>query len=215
MKSGFRETTVDATDSGASNGTISIDSDVTTVTEGQSVVFTLYRVDGPMNKPVTVRVQATEPNRAVGQDDNPSTEHHDVTIEAWRGHAEFTVYPYVDGVAETGADQLIAEIISISQVDGADRYTEGLPNTIDVEINDPPSGSSAVTVAVNPDSVVEGGSTTVTFTRTGGDTTQPLTVNIHVDDPDDRLRGNHWDPAPSHPHPGDHPGQFHHRDADR
>ena len=51
----------------------------------------------------------------------------------------------------------------------------------------------------NPDSVVEGGSTTVTFTRTGGDTAQPLTVNIRVDDPDDRLRGNHWDPPPSIP----------------
>ena len=56
-----------------------------------------------------------------------------------------------------------------------------------------------MTVAANPTSVVEGGSSTITFTRTGGDTTQPLTVNILVDDPDDRLRGNHWDPAPSIP----------------
>ena len=36
VKSGFRETTVDASDSGNSNGSISIESDVTTVTEGQS-----------------------------------------------------------------------------------------------------------------------------------------------------------------------------------
>ena len=101
VKSGFRETTVDATDSGASNGSISIDSDVTTVTEGESVVFTLYRIEGPMSKPVTVRVQTSEPNRQVGFGVNPSTEYHNVTIQAWRGHAEFTVYPYVDGVAET------------------------------------------------------------------------------------------------------------------
>ena len=81
IKPGFRETTIDATDSGDSNGIVTIDSDVTTVTEGQAVVYTLYRVDGPMSKPVTVQVQTSEPNRQ-GED---STEDHDVTIEAWRG----------------------------------------------------------------------------------------------------------------------------------
>ena len=70
VKSGFRETTVDATDSGASNGIITIDADVTTVTEGESILFTLYRVDGPMSKPVTARVQTSEtkpPGRLWGQ----------------------------------------------------------------------------------------------------------------------------------------------------
>ena len=71
VKPGFRETTVDATDSGASNGTISIDSDVLTVTEGQAVVYTLYRVDGPMNMPVTVQVRTREPNRGGGQGSQP------------------------------------------------------------------------------------------------------------------------------------------------
>ncbi|MCY3938321.1 MAG: hypothetical protein OXG22_08215, partial [Chloroflexi bacterium] len=199
VKSGFRETTVNATDGGASNGTISIDSDVTTVNEGESVVLTLYRIEGPMNKPVTVRVQTSEPNRLVGFGTNPSTEYHNVTIQPWRGHAEFTVYPYVDGVAETGTDQLRADIVSIGQVDGANRYQEGSPNRLAIEINDPPSGSTVVTLAANSSSIVEGGSTAVTFTRTGGDTAQPLTVNILVDDPDGRLRGNHWDPAPAIP----------------
>ena len=199
VKSGFRETAVDATDSGASNGFITIEADVPTVTEGQSVVYTLYRVDGPMSKPVTVRARTREPNRQSQSEGNPSTQRRDVTIEAWKGHAEFTVYPYVDGVIETGTDNLIADIRSINQVDGADRYTVGSPSSVDVEINDPPSGNAMVTVAANPDSVVEGGSTTVTFTRTGGDTAQPLTANIRVDDPDERLRGNHWDPAPAIP----------------
>ena len=139
-------------------------------------------------------------NRQVGFRDNPSTEYHNVTIEAWQGHAEFTVYPYVDGVAEAGADQLIAEILSISQVDGANRYGEGSPNNIDVEINDPPSGSTLVTVAANPTSVVEGGSSTITFTRAGGDITQPLTVNILVDDPDNRLETTTGTRLPQSPH---------------
>ena len=199
VKSEFRETTVSATDSGASNGTITIHSDVLRVTEGEAVVYTVTRIEGPMSKPVTVRVQTSEANRQVGSGVNPSTEYHNVTIQPWKRDAEFVVYPYVDGVAEPAADQLIADIQSISQVDGANRYREGSPNSIDVEINDPPSGSTLVTVAANPTFVVEGGSTTVTFTRTGGDTTQPLTVNIMVDDPDNRLRGNHWDPAPTVP----------------
>ena len=78
-----------------------------------------------MSRPVTVRVQTSETNRQENFGVNPSTQYHNVTIEAWKGHAEFTVYPYVDGVAEPGADQLIADILSISQVDGATRYTEG------------------------------------------------------------------------------------------
>ena len=198
VKSGFRETTVNATDSGTSNGFITIEADVLTVTEGEAVVFTLYRVDGPMSKPVTVRVWTWEANRQVGFGVNPSTEYHNVTIQPWSRDAEFTVYPYVDGVTEA-SDRLDANILSIGEVDGADRYIEGSPSEYYVDITDPPSGSASVTVDANPTSVVEGGSTTVTFTRTGGDTTQPLTVNIRVDDPDDRLRGNHWDSAPAIP----------------
>ena len=198
VKSGFRETAVDATDGGASNGTISIESDVATVIEGQAVVYTLYRVDGPMNRPVTVRVRTREPNRST-QQDNPSTQDHYVTIEAWKGHADFTVYPYIDGAAEAGEDLLIAVILSVNQVDGDVRYTVGQPDRVDVEINDPPGGSAFVTVAANSASVAEGGSATFTFTRTGGDTAQPLTVNVLVDDPEDRLRGNHWEPAPAIP----------------
>ena len=83
VKSGFRETTVNASDGGNSSGSISIDSDVTTVTEGQAVVFTLTRIEGPMSKPVTVRVETSEANRESGGT-NPSTEYHNVTIEAWR-----------------------------------------------------------------------------------------------------------------------------------
>ena len=195
VKSGFRETTVNATDSGTSNGFITIEADVLTATEGESVVFTLYRVDGPMSKPVTVRVWTWEANRQVGFGVNPSTEYHNVTIQPWKRDAEFIVYPYVDGEAED-SDRLDADIQSIGQVDGVSRYTEGSPNQFYVDITDPPSNSTLVTVAANPTSVVEGGSSTVTFTRIGGDTAQPLTVNILVDDPDDRLRGNHWDTAP-------------------
>ena len=198
VKSGFRETTVNAADGGTSNGFITIDTDVTTAAEGESILFSLYRVDGPMSKSVTVRVRTSEANRQVGFGDNPSTKYHDVTFEPWEREVQFTVYPYVDDVAET-VDRLDADILSISNVDGASRYTEGSPNATYVDITDPPGTGTLVTVSANPLSVAEGGSTTVTFTRTGGDTAQPLTVNLWVKDDDGRLRGNHWEPAPAIP----------------
>ena len=101
------------------------------------------------------------------------------------------VHPYVDGVAET-SDTLSADIVSIDSA----RYTEGSPNEIEIEITDPPSGSAFVTLPGSPSSMDEGNSATFTFTRSGGDTAQPLTVRIRVDDPEDFLRGNHWDQPP-------------------
>ena len=40
---------------------------------------------------------------------------------------------------------------------------------------------------------------TISFTRSGGDTTQELTINVRVDDDNGYLRGNYWDPAPEIP----------------
>ena len=79
------------------------------------------------------------------------------------------------------------------------RYTEGRPNEIDVEINDPSSTSTLITLSADKTAMAEGDSATFTFTRAGGDTGQPLTVDIRVDDPEDLLRGNHWDVAPEVP----------------
>ena len=94
-----------------------------------------------------------------------------------------------------GVDRLQATIHNIS----GNRYTEGNPNSASVDIDDPPSGSAFVTLSGAPSSMAEGESATFTLTRTGGDTTQPLTVDIRVDDPQDFLRGNHWDAAPDIP----------------
>ncbi|MCY3913487.1 MAG: fibronectin type III domain-containing protein, partial [Chloroflexi bacterium] len=191
VKQGFRETSIDVTDTGATNGLVTIEADRSTVTEGEEVVFEIVRVDGPTSQSVTVRVQTSEANRQEGFGVNPSTLYHDVTLDPWQTIATIEVYPYVDGEVET-TDILLADIESIS----GSRYTEGTPNQVEVEINDPPSGSTIVTVARDQNSIVEGQSGSFTFTRTGGDAASELTVNIRVDDPNDHLRGNHWDPAP-------------------
>ena len=101
----------------------------------------------------------------------------------------------MDGVAEPGTDELEASIRPISN----SRYSRGIPYEATVEIDDPPSGSALVSLTATPSSIAEGESATFTLTRTGGDTAQPLTVDIRVDDPQDFLRGNHWDPAPDIP----------------
>ena len=179
VKTGFRETVIRGNDSGASDGKVFLEADVATAVEGGEAVFTLTREDGPVSQDLTVRVQTWEPNRIVGFGNNPSSQNHHVTFEPWEDSVPFSVYPYVDGVTESGADQLQAEIKHVS---GA-RYTTGNPYTATVEIDDPPSGTAFVGLSGAPSSMAEGESATLTFTRTGGDTDKPLTVEIRVDDP--------------------------------
>ena len=116
-----------------------------------------------------------------------------MVFQPWDSVVSYSVYPYVDGVAETGTDELTAQIRPIT----TSRYSLGSPDEATIEINDPPSGSAFVSLSVTPTSTAEGES--ATFTRTGGDTSQSLTVDIRVDDPEDLLRGNHWDAAPDIP----------------
>ena len=114
-------------------------------------------------------------------------------FDPWETTATVTISAYVDGVAESGTDTLKAELV------GNTAYTAGTPSSVDVEIDDPPSGSTLVTVARDQPSIREGETGTFTLTRTGGDTTQELTVNLRVDDTGEYLRGNHYDPAPIYP----------------
>ena len=194
VKSGFRETRIDATDSGASSGTVTLTTDQTNAVEGGETVFKLTRVGGPVSQTVTAQVKTWESNREPNTGVNPSSQIHNVTIQSWETIAKFSVYPYVDGVEETDTDALNAIIETLSSP-----YTMGSPFGASIEINDPPSGSAFVTLSVTPSSVAEGDAATFTFTRSGGDTTAPLTVNIRVDDPEDFLRGSHWDTEPDFP----------------
>ena len=56
VKSGFRETRIDATDSGASSGTVTLTTDQTNAVEGGETVFKLTRVGGPVSQTVTAQV---------------------------------------------------------------------------------------------------------------------------------------------------------------
>ena len=110
-------------------------------------------------------------NRTAATPANRPNIHH---FPAWETTIEFIVSAYVDGVTEEGTDTLKAELV------GNMFYTPGTPNSADVEINDPPARQARfVTHSPGPGFDLERGRpATFTLTRTGGDTSQELTVNL-------------------------------------
>ena len=195
VKSGFRETAIDATDNGDQVGTVTLTTSQASVYEGGGVTYTLTRTGGPIGVGRNIGVRTHEPNRASGGN-NPSNQTNFPYFPPWVTTITYTVSAYVDGVAEDGTDTLKASVV------GNEFYGKGTPSSADVEINDPPSDSTLVTMSASPTSLQEGGpqdTSTITFTRAGGDTTQELTINVGVEDPHNFLRGNLYDPAPDIP----------------
>ena len=155
------------------------------------MVYTLTRTGGPIGAGRSIGLKTWEPNREESGGANPSEQTQFPHFPAWQTTITFTVSAYVDSVTEDGTDTLKAKLIGNELF-----YRPGTPNTADVEIDDPPAGSALVTIAGSPTNIAEGESSTLTFTRTGGDTTQELTIDLDIEDDYAYLRGNHWDPAP-------------------
>ena len=185
--------------------TVTISSQQTSVYEGQGFTFTLTRTGGTVGDELTVLIDTYETAKY-----NSTLTEHSVTFRPGATSADLTVLVPVDGDIEPGTDTFNAEI----RCDNPQSYNCGTQWFADIEIDDAPQGSQFVSVSASSTSVIEGSATTLTFTRTGGSTLQDLAVSIQVDDSGDRLRGNHWDPAPVIPNPGGHTGGFHHRGGD-
>ncbi len=193
VKSGLRETEVAAADGGGMTGTVTIAASTTTVYEGGGVTYTLTRAGGPIGSSTTIEVRTQEPSRESAGSNPSSRQTLNVDFDPWETTKTLNVSAYVDGVAEDGTDTLKAELF------GNMSYSRGSPSSVDVEINDPPANSTLITIAASPTTIDEGGTSTVTFTRTGGDNTDELTIDIEFDDHFGYLRGNHWDPEPDLP----------------
>ena len=187
VKTGYRDTGVTATDTGETTASVSIDTTQTSVYEGQVVTYTLTRIGGTFGEELTAVVGTHE----VGRHGDTLIDHN-VTFPPWIPSIDLIVRAPVDSVVEPGVNTLTANL----RCSNSRPYTCGAPRTVLVEINDAPQDSQFVSVSASATSIVEGGSATLTFTRTGGSATQDLTVDLRVNDPEDRLRGNHWDPAP-------------------
>ena len=167
--------------------TVTISSQQTSVYEGQVVTYTLTRIGGTVGDELTVLINTYETGKY-----NSTLTEHSVTFRPGATSADLTVLVPVDGDSEPGINTFSAEINCAN----TRPYNCGTQWYADIEIDDPPQDSQFVGVWASAALTSEGGSATVNFTRTGGSTAQDLTVDFQVDDPEDRLRGNHWDPAP-------------------
>ena len=190
VKTGFREIDVTATDTGETTAAIEIDTAQTTVYEGQKVTYTITRVGGAIGEELTVVLDTYEAGRY-----NSTLTEHRVTFPPWRHSLDLIVLAPVDDDSEPGTNTFAAELRCVNSLP----YNCGTKWYVDIEIDDAPQSGQFVSVSARATSIVEGGYTTLTFTRTGGSTTQDLAVALRVDDREDRLRGNHWDPAPEIP----------------
>ena len=190
VKQGFRETTIDATDSGGDTGTVVLGTIQTEVYEGAEVVFTLARFGGPMGEEMEVKVRSREPTNPAGPPASNSMFHF-VTLDPWQSTATLKLVAYVDGVTESGGDTLEVEITDV----GSGYVVRTQNSSATVEINDPPSSSAVIGISTSFDYVPEGGYAVFTLRRSG-DLSSAVTVNLRYDDPHELLRGNHWDPPP-------------------
>ena len=200
----YRNSVINATDNGAAQTPeIYIEEEDYntgdyTVYEGQLATFKLIRLGGAPSQRLTVRVKTWEPNREDGFGTNPTEQTHDVTFEPYHtGVVRFQVLAYVDQSPEQGPSN-VDDTLKAQVLPGDGRYIVGSPDTVYFDIENPDSTTQAISIQGSPAQTEEGETATFTLTRTG-DTTQALTVDVRVDDPQDLLRGNHWDSAPSIP----------------
>ena len=185
VKQGFRETTIDGTDSGGATGTVSLTTAQTEVYEGEEVLFTLTRSGGPMGEAMTVRLTSRESNHQTGTI-NQSKRVHEATFEPCQSTATLKILAYVDGVTEEGSpDPLRTSLEGVGI-----GYEIGNPAVVVVEINDPPSNSVIIDISFTSDIVDEGDVAIFTLSRSG-DMSSGVTVNLLYEDSFDVLRGNH------------------------
>ena len=164
-----------------------------TVHEGGLATFILERYGGG-TAPLTVQVKTWEPNaESAGSNDTEQT--HEVQFPRGARRAILRAIPFVDDDdSESTSHTLNAQVMAPD--DGS--YQVGTQDMASIGILDQPTDGSIPVVRVQrgKTSVTEGETITLTFTRTGGDTTQPITVDVEVYDPGDFLRGDYWDAPP-------------------
>ena len=175
-----------------STSTITITADQTSVYEGAPATFTVGRIGGDLNQELRVQIKTWEPafDHAQG---NLTELVHEVTFPRAAATVTLKVNAWADQYAESAVQTLKAQI----QAAANGEYTLGSAATATTVVTDVNGDlTDAATVAIdspqtNPQ---EGTANNVIFrfARSGGDTTQLLTIDIRVEDPDGALRGNHW-----------------------
>ena len=170
--------------------TVAIATDQATVYEGGLAVFRLT-LHGGQSGPIDVQVKTWESNRT-----NATEQVHDVHFSSGTRFNTLSVLAYIDSQQDTGV--LNASVLP--STDGS--YQVGAQDTTTVEVLDvrginPPAGLTAIGIGAGAGSIGEGWPDPVEFRLDRhGETSDPLTVGVRIDDPQGALRGNHWDPPP-------------------
>lgn len=181
---------------------ISVSTSQSAVAEGGLATFTVRRSGTSLSQELTVKVRTWEANRRDTQGNFFDEQVHTVTFAPGRNLAEFHVVAYVDDLVEPAPGEIIlyphtlnAAVVASDDV----TYQLGSPSSASVNITDInaapyPAPRIQIQDHATALTVDEGDDATLTLVRTGGDTTQTLTVDILVDDPNGILRGNDWEP---------------------
>ena len=188
---------------------VSIHTSQASVPEGGLAAFVLLRSGGDLDRSVTVQVRSWEPNHVDAFGVNDTEQFHDVTF----ARADIVATLNVVAVQDQRYDPpqvppliLNAHTLNAEIVESADdSYHLGDPvvASLDiVDVNAPPFPQSQIYIQSSdtPLAVTEGNDAVLSLNRTG-DTTQPLAVDILVDDPDGHLRGQPLGTAASAPCP--------------
>ena len=186
---------------------VSIHTSQASVPEGGLAAFVLLRSGGDLARSLTVQVRSWEPNHVDAFGVNDTEQFHDVTFALGDNVATLNVVAVQDQRYDPpqipplilNAHTLNAEVVESAD----DSYHLGNPGAASldiVDVNAPPFPQSQIYIQSSDTNleITEGNDAVLTLTRTG-DTTQPLAVDILVDDSDGHLRGNHWEPPPQHP----------------
>ena len=177
--------------------TITIATDQASVYEGGLAVFRLTRYGG-QSGPITVRVKTWEPDHEDTSGQNETEQTHDIQFSSGSRLATLSVLSYIDARLDAGVLELKAQVLP--STDGS--YQVGIQDTATVGVLDlqgtvPPTGLTAIGLWSGQASVTEGWRAPLTFrVERYGETSEPLSVGVMIEDPQGVLRGNHWDPPP-------------------
>ena len=177
--------------------TITIATDQASVYEGGLAVFRLTRYGG-QSSPITVRVKTWEPDHENTSGQNETEQTHDIQFSSGSRVTMLSVLSYIDARLDAGVLELKAQVLP--STDGS--YQVGIQDTATVEVLDlqgtvPPAGLTAIGLWSGQASVTEGWLAPLTFrVERYGETSEPLSVGVMIEDPQGVLRGNHWDPPP-------------------
>ena len=180
--------------------TITIATDQASVYEGGLAVFRLTRYGG-QSGPITVRVKTWEPDHEDTSGQNETEQIHDIQFSRGSRLATLSVLSFIDARLDAGVLELKAQVLP--STDGS--YQVGIQDTATVGVLDlqgtvPPAGLTAIGLWSGQASVTEGWRSPLTFrVERYGETSEPLSVGVMIEDPQGVLRGNHWTRLPCSP----------------